>query len=66
MLVTVVEELEWLVALLDVVLNDPSGYPCVEYEPWRLEYVPRTDKRCVASRQSHQRLEREFDALTPR
>ncbi len=53
------DELDWLVAVLDAVLHDPKGCPCVEYEPWKLEYVPRTDERCVVCRRLYDRLEQE-------
>jgi len=57
------DELDWLVAVLDAVLHDPKGYPCVEYEPWTLEYVPPTDERCVACRQLYERLKQESERL---
>ena len=57
------DELDWLVAVLDAVLNDPKGYPCVEYGPWKLEYVPPTDERCVACRRLYDRLNQESDRL---
>ncbi len=57
------DELDWLVAVLDAVLRDPKGYPCVEHQPWKLEYVPRTDERCVACRRLYDRLEQESDRL---
>lgn len=41
------DELDRLVAVLDAVLQDPKGYPCVQYDPWKLECVPDTDERCV-------------------
>ncbi len=63
-LVISLDELDWLVAVLDAVLHDPKGYPCVEYEPWKLEYVPPSDERCVACRQLYDRLEQESDRLT--
>ena len=62
-LVVSVAELDWLVAVLDAVLQDPKGYPCVERQPWKLEYVPRTDERCVVCRQLHDRLEQKSDRL---
>ena len=62
-LVMSLDELDWLVAVLDAVLHDPKGYPCVEYEPWNLEYVPHTDERSVACRRLHDRLEQESDRL---
>ena len=55
------DELDWLVAVLDAVLHGPKGYPCVEYDPWKLEYVPRSDERCVACRRLYDRLEQESD-----
>ncbi len=57
------EELDWLVAVLDAVLHDPKGYPCVEYDPWKLEYVPPTDERCVVCRRLYDRLNQESDRL---
>lgn len=57
------DELDWLVAVLDAVLHDPKGYPCVEHRPWKLEYVPRTDERCVACRRLYERLKQESDRL---
>lgn len=57
------EELDWLVAVLDAVLHDPKGYPCVEHDPWKLEYVPPTDERCVVCRQLCDRLNQESDRL---
>ena len=57
------DELDWLVAVLDAVLQDPKGYPCVEYEPWKLEYVPPTNERCVTCRGLYDRLQEESDRL---
>ena len=57
------DELDWLVAVLDAVLHDAKGYPCVEHQPWRLEYVPHTDERCVVCRRLYDRLEQESDRL---
>ena len=62
-LVISLEELDWLVAVLDAVLHDPRGYPCVEHDPWKLEYVPPTDERCVACRRLYDRLNQESDRL---
>lgn len=50
------DELDWLVAVLDAVLHNPKGYPCVQYEPFAVEYVPRTDARCVTCQRLHDRL----------
>ena len=58
-LVISLDELDWLVAVLDAVLHDAKGYPCVEHQPWKLEYVPRTDERCVVCRQLYDRLNQE-------
>ena len=63
-LVMSLDEFDWLVAVLDAVLHDPKGYPCVEYQPWTLEYVPPTDERSVACRRLYDRLELESDRLT--
>ena len=57
------DELDWLVAVLDVVRQDPKGYACVEYEPWKLEYVPPTDERCAACRRLYDRLNQENERL---
>ncbi|MEK6677580.1 MAG: hypothetical protein AABZ47_18245 [Planctomycetota bacterium] len=57
------DELDWLVAVLDAVLHDPKGYPCVEYEPWKLEYVQAADERCVTCRQLFDRLRQESDRM---
>ena len=57
------DQLDWLVAVLDAVLHDAKGYPCVEHQPWRLEYVPHTDERCVVCRRLYDRLEQESDRL---
>ena len=57
------DELDWLVAVLDAVLHDPKGYPCVEYQPWKLEYAPLSDERCVTCRQFYERLKQESDRL---
>lgn len=37
------DELGWLVAVLDAVLKDPNGYPVIEHNPWKLEYVLKAD-----------------------
>ena len=63
-LVISLAELDWLVAVLDAVLHDPKGYPCVEHQPWKLEYVPRTDERCVVCRRLYDRLHQESDRLS--
>lgn len=34
-------ESDWVVAVLDGVPFDSKGYPCIQYDPWTLEYVPR-------------------------
>ena len=60
-LVMSLDELDWLVAVLDAVLHDPKGYPCVEYQPWKLEYVRLTGDRCAACRRLAVRLDQERD-----
>ena len=55
------EELDWLVAVLDAALHDPKGYPCVEHAPWKLEYVSPTDERCVVCRRLYESLQQESD-----
>lgn len=57
------DELDWLVAVLDAVLHDRKGYPCVEYDPWKLEYVPRSDERCVTCQRLYDRLNAESERL---
>ena len=57
------DELDWLVAVLDAVLQNPKGYPCVEYEPWKLEYVPPSDERCVTCQRLHESLKEESDKM---
>ena len=53
-------ELEWVMAILEGVLAEPRGYPLDQPpgtpEPWRLEFVPRDDPRCVALQTLHARL----------
>lgn len=44
-------------------LHDSKGYPCVEYDPWKLEYVPLTDERCVTCRRLYDRLNQESERL---
>ena len=51
-----VAELDWLIAVLDAVLADKNGYPCIEHDPWKLEYVPSTDPRCTTCRRLLDRL----------
>ena len=62
-LVISLDELDWLVAVLDAVLHDPKGYPCVEHEPWKVEYVAPTDERCVACRLLYDRLKHQSGRL---
>ncbi len=57
------DELDWLVAVLDAVLHDPKGYPCVQYDPWKLEYVPTADERCVTCQRLYDRLNSESQRL---
>jgi hypothetical protein len=57
------DELDWLVSVLDAVLHDPKGYPCIQHDPWKLEYVPRTDERCVTCQRLYDRLNQESERL---
>jgi len=57
------EELGWLVAVLDAVINDPKGYPCVEHNPWNLNYVPKSDPLYETCKQLYDRLEKENDRI---
>jgi hypothetical protein len=56
-------ELEWLVAVLDAVLTDPNGYPCIEQSPWKLEYVPASDERCKTCKHLYDRLNEEEERI---
>lgn len=49
-------ELQWLVAVLDAVLNDPKGYPVIEYNPLSLRYVPITDPRWKICKELYDKL----------
>lgn len=53
------DELDWVVAVLDAALHDPKGYPCVDYQPWKLEYVATTDERCMTCQDLYDRLNQE-------
>lgn len=57
-------ELEWLVAVLDAVINDPNGYAVIEHNPWKLEYVPKTDKRYKICKKLYKRLEKQYDEIS--
>jgi hypothetical protein len=57
------DELGWLVSVLDAVLTDPNGYPCIEHNPWKLEYVPTLDERCKTCRQVYDRLSEEEEKI---
>ena len=56
-------ELDWLVAVLDTVLHDPNGYPCVDYELMRIDYVPVTDERYGTCQRLYKRLSHESSRL---
>ncbi len=62
-LVLSLDEIDWLVAVLDAVLHDSKGYPIVAHQPWQLEYVATSDERCVACRRLYERLTQESDRL---
>jgi len=49
--------------VLDAAIHDPKGYPCVQWKPWKLEYVPTTDERCVACQRLYDRLNAESERL---
>jgi len=55
------DELSWIVAVLEAVLNDPHGYPVIELNPWNMEYVPKTDERYCTCKRLYQRLEAEYN-----
>jgi predicted Rossmann fold nucleotide-binding protein DprA/Smf involved in DNA uptake len=54
-------ELDWLVAVLDAVLNDPEGYPAIEHDPWRLVYVSKSDERWETCKRLYDRLKDESE-----
>ena len=56
-------ELEWLVVTLEVVINDPNGYAVIEHNPWKLEYVPKTDERYKICKKLYRRLNRQYDEI---
>ena len=56
-------ELGWLVAVLDAVLNNANGYAIVEYNPWKLEYVPVSDERCKTCKHLYDRLNEEEERI---
>lgn len=58
------DELDWVVAVLDAVLHDPKGYPCVQYDPFDVVYVPRTDERCMTCQRLYDRLNQESERLS--
>ena len=57
------EELGWLVSVLDAVLTDPNGYPCIEHNPFRLNYVPTSDEHCKTCKQLYSRLSEKEDKI---
>jgi hypothetical protein len=58
------EELGWMVAMLNAILKDPKGYPLVTLNPWNLEYVSKKDPRCKTCKALYQRLKQEADRIT--
>lgn len=60
-LVFTTHELEWIIAVLDAVLNDPQGYPAIEHNPWKLVYVPKSDERWAICKRLYDRLEKECE-----
>ncbi len=56
-------ELGWLIAVLDAVINDPNGYPAIEHEPWKLRYVPKSDKRWAICKRLYDRLNAEEERI---
>ena len=56
-------ELGWLVAVLDAVNNDHNGYPAIEHDPWKLRYVPKSDKRWAICKQLYDRLNAEEERI---
>ena len=57
------DELRWLTSVLESVLKDPKGYPCIEHNPWKLEYVPHSDDRCKICGELYKRLRKEEDEI---
>lgn len=54
-------ELEWMIAVLDAVLNDPEGYPAIQHNPWKLVYVPKSDKRWEICKRLYDRMKDESE-----
>ena len=57
------DELRWLTSVLDAVLKDSKGYPCIEHNPWKLEYVPTSDERCKTCKELYSRLRKKEDEI---
>jgi hypothetical protein len=59
--VLTIDELGWLVAVLDGVLTEPQGYACIEPNSCNLKYLPASDPRCKTCKQLYERLNKEYD-----
>ena len=53
------DELDWLVAVLDAVLNNPNGYALIEHNPWKLDYVRCSHPSAIVCKQLFDRLKKE-------
>ena len=58
-----VDELSWVVALLEAVIKDPEGYCIINHETMELECVAKTDVRYKTCRSMFRRLEKEYDTI---
>ena len=58
-----VDELSWVVALLEAVIKDPEGYCIINHEMMELEYVPKTDERYKVCKKLYRRLNRQYDEI---
>lgn len=57
------DELGWVGSVMEADLTDPNGYACIEFDPWRLEYVPTSDERCKTCRKLYKRLKSEENKI---
>ena len=57
------EELGWMVAVLEAVLNDPKGYPCIDHDLYKIDYVSTSDLRCDTCEKLYNRLKQEEDRI---
>ena len=58
-----VDELSWVVALLEAVIKDPEGHCIINHETMELECVAKTDVRYKTCRSMFRRLGKEYDTI---